>query len=229
MRSSRWNRYARLTAVLSCLALLLAVRAGAQGPRLTTLIAEQQVALWKCQDQRSLPRSAPSVSPWGLPRAKAYRLWVLHLWTQRHNACIKALHARDDAIRSGNYGRLSDTELYTAADAEVRRGGVYSERWGDASPLLKSLCYEALNRAFSRYGTQSWARYIVNRESGCNPGAVNTTYSSWSQRAQCIAQMIPAVHRWVDYNRCKRDLRYAIQIFVHLSNGGTSTSPWAYY
>ena len=99
-------------------------------------------------------------------------------------------------------------------------------RWGDASPYLRTLCYEMISRKFSRFGTQSWARYVVNRESGCNPGAVNTTYSSWSQRAQGLAQLIPAYHRWVDYPRMLRDVDYGIAVFVKLSKGGSNTGPW---
>jgi hypothetical protein len=120
----------------------------------------------------------------------------------------------------------SNNQLQREAAKEIAHGGIYSVRWGDASPYLKSLCYEMVRRAFAPFGTDQWAIHIVNRESGCNPGAVNTTYSSWSQRAQCIAQMIPAVHTWVDYARCKRDLPYAVRVFVRLSNGGRETGPW---
>lgn len=219
----------RSVAVILAVALgaILSAETASAAPRLTTRIAEQQVALWRCQDQRAIPRTQASREPWALPRSSAYRSWVLNLWAQRRSKCITALHARDQALREGRLYELTTRDLYALANVEVKRGGVYSQRWGDASPLLKSLCYEAVGRAFGP--NASWARYIVNRESGCNPGAVNTTYSSWSQRAQCIAQMIPAYHRWVDFNRCKTDLRYAVEIFVRLSRGGSSTGPWATY
>lgn len=121
---------------------------------------------------------------------------------------------------------MTTAQLYKEANKEVNRGGIYSHRWGGSSRYLTSLCYEALNRAFAPYGTQGWARYVVNRESGCNIGAINTTYSSWSQQAHGIAQYIPAVHTWVDYRRLMIDLKYAIATFVKMSHGGRSTSPW---
>ena len=121
---------------------------------------------------------------------------------------------------------LTTRQLYSEAKKAIANGAIYSMRWGDASPYLIRLCYEALERAFKPYGTQRWAEYVVTRESGCNPGAVNTTYSSWTQRAQCISQMIPAYHDWVDFRRCLRDLRYAVAVFVRLSRGGHNTQPW---
>jgi hypothetical protein len=121
---------------------------------------------------------------------------------------------------------LTTRQLYSEAKKAIANGAIHSMRWGDASPYLTRLCYEALERAFSPYGTEEWAEYVVRRESGCNPGAVNTTYSSWTQRAQCISQMIPAYHQWVDFRRCLRDLRYAVAVFVRLSRGGHNTQPW---
>ena len=122
--------------------------------------------------------------------------------------------------------RLSYAQLDRAAQKEIARGGIYGIGWGAASPWLKSICYEMVERAFTPYGNQRWATYVVNRESGCNPGAVNTTYSSWSQRARCIAQLIPYYHRWVDYGKCSTNMRYSIAVFVRLSKGGNSRGPW---
>jgi hypothetical protein len=83
-----------------------------------------------------------------------------------------------------------------------------------------------VDRAFRPYGTQAWAHYVVNRESGCNPAAINTTYSDPMQQATGLSQMIPAIHRWVDYGRVQRDMGYAVAVFVKLSDGGRSTGPW---
>lgn len=59
-------------------------------PKLTTLIAEQQLATWRCQDQLGWPRTRASVTPWALPRSHAYRRWVLSLWTMRAGVCKAA-------------------------------------------------------------------------------------------------------------------------------------------
>lgn len=66
--------------------------AEARGPKQTTRIAEQQVALWKCQDQLGTTRTHPSVPPWSLPKSQKYRGWVLHRWTARRAACVRSLH-----------------------------------------------------------------------------------------------------------------------------------------
>lgn len=201
----------------------LTARAG--GPNLKTRTSEKIVATWKCE--RLLGKQPSSArSPW-VPHNQSFRRAQLNLWTNNLAACRKRLHLRADVLRTGQYHRLPDFDLYALSDQAIRHGGIYSVRWGDASPILKGLCYEAVRRTFARYGTEQWALRIVNRESGCNPGAVNTTYSDPRQRATCIAQMIPAVHTWVDYRRCQRDLRYAVQVFVSLSKGGRSTGPWS--
>jgi hypothetical protein len=111
--------------------------------------------------------------------------------------------------------------LGKVANKAIRQGHIYSSRWGDASPWLKRLCYEMVDRAFGPYGTAGWARSVVNRESGCNPGAINATSGTTG-----IAQIHPDYHRWVDYYRVKRDMRYAIRTFLRLSRNGSNTGPW---
>lgn len=232
MWSSRFQAHALLGVLAVVAALAVVTRAQASDPLIGGVVAREIIATRTCQTQLGVQRTAvPSPgnpSPWKIAHHnRSWKAAYLHKWEQRHAACLKRLHARADALRTGQYDALPDRDLYALADQAAAHGGVYSERWGDASTILKSVCYEAVRRSFARFGTEQWAVYVVRRESGCNPGAVNTTYSSWSQRAQCIAQMIPAVHTWVDYGRCKRDLRYAVQVFVKLSDGGSSTGPWA--
>ena len=125
--------------------------------------------------------------------------------------------------------KFSDSQLAEQARLEVKNGGTYSIRYGDCSSRLKTLSRELVERAFRPYGTTSWALYIVGRESGFCPGAVNTTYSNSKEQAQCIAQMIPRYHTWVDYKRCKSDPAYSVKVFRELSNGGKSTRPWSSY
>jgi hypothetical protein len=141
---------------------------------------------------------------------------LLH-WSQKELAELSDIRY----INQWSYDQLADQ-----ARQEVRNGGTYSVRYGDCSERLKELSHELIERSFSRFGTVQWALYIVGRESGFCPGAVNTTYSSWTQQAQCIAQLIPAYHQWVDYKRCKSDPAYSVQVFLHLSDGGTKTGPW---
>lgn len=194
-------------------------------------IARTVVATWTCQDnlhpeQPVYERRTRARNPWK-PHSHGYRVAELNRWKLRLKRCTRRLQVRKEALRTARYEQLTDGDLYGLASQEVARGGIYSIRWGGASPLLTGLCYEAVRRGFAPFGTQGWARYIVNRESGCNPGAVNTTYSAWSQRARGIAQLIPGIHTWVDYNRYGTDLRYAVWVFVRLSRGGSSTGPWS--
>lgn len=111
--------------------------------------------------------------------------------------------------------------LAKVADKAIRQGHVYSHRWGDASPWLKAICYEMIDRAFGPYGTAAWARYVVNRESGCNPAAINS-----SSQTTGIAQIHPAYHTWVDFRRVQRDMAYALRTFLRLSRNGSNTGPW---
>lgn len=141
---------------------------------------------------------------------------LLH-WSEKQLAKLNDIRY----IHHWSYEQLAEN-----AREEVRRGGTFSVRYGDCSSRLQSLSRELIERTFGPHGTANWALYIVDRESGFCPGAVNTTYSSWTQRAQCIAQMIPAYHTWVDYDRCKTDPAYSVKVFAELSNYGTSTGPW---
>jgi hypothetical protein len=130
-----------------------------------------------------------------------------------------ALHIHKSAIRPVN--EIPYRFLAKVADKAIRLGHVYSSRWGDASPWLKRLCYEMVERAFAPYGTQGWALHVVNRESGCNPAAINSSSGTTG-----IAQIHPAYHRWVDYHRVQRDMAYAVRTFMRLSRNGKSTGPW---
>lgn len=117
--------------------------------------------------------------------------------------------------------RMSYDQLAREADKVIRNGGIYSHRWGDASRYLIDICYEMVERAFKPYGTQAWAAYIVRRESGCNPGAINSSSGTTG-----IAQIHPRYHTWINYTRVQRDMKYALWTFVRLSRGGANTGPW---
>ena len=136
----------------------------------------------------------------------------------------RVLHKMDDI---SNIHKWSYAQLTEQGKEAIANGGTYSVRYGDCSNTIKTIVKELLNRKFGPHGTYYWAYSIVNRESGFCPGAVNTTYSDPNQQAQCVAQMIPAYHTWVDYDRCKSDPAYSVQVFANLSNYGTSTGPWS--
>lgn len=154
----------------------------------------------------------------------AYLKWVSKLWQKRS----KEQHAKYLSL-SAPTGSLSTEQLYYDAQWEINHGGIYSHAYGAVSSRLKDVCYELVNRAFAPYGTQSWAYRVVNGESGCNPAAINYTYSNPGERATGLSQMIPNVHTWVNYPRAMRDMRYAIHVFIRLSRGGHSTGPWSGY
>lgn len=125
--------------------------------------------------------------------------------------------------------RMSWKQLAHAARKEVKRGGIYSTRWGAASPWLRTLSKELIERAFLRVdGNVVWAQYIVFRESGYNPGAVNSM-----SRCTGLMQAAP-MHwtvngGWIDKYRMIRDPAYAAKVFVKWSKGGAYTRPWALY
>jgi hypothetical protein len=116
---------------------------------------------------------------------------------------------------------MTYTQLANAADHAIARGAIHSHRWGDATPWLRRLVYEMVQRAFTPYGTQAWALYVVDRESGFNPGAINSSSGTTG-----IAQIHPRYHTWINYTRVQRDMRYALSTFLRLSRGGRNTGPW---
>lgn len=135
---------------------------------------------------------------------------------------IVLILAGQTQAESAKSSKESTTEqLYKQADKAIRNGCVYSSRWGDACPYLKNICYELVERAFAPYGTAAWAVHIVRRESGCNPGAVNSSSGTTG-----IAQIHPRYHTWINYYRVKRDMKYAVKTFLRLSRNGHNTGPW---
>jgi len=89
-------------------------------PKLTTRIAEMTVATWSCEDHLGTPRTRASVSPWQLPKPKAYRRWVLNLWTLRHASCAKRL---DEKKRQWNWQAWLPPKWYRVGSCETGYGG----------------------------------------------------------------------------------------------------------
>jgi len=129
---------------------------------------------------------------------------------------------------SDQVDRMTNKQLVKESRSVIAHGGILGTGWGQVTPYLRRICQEMIDRAFAPYGSWavSWARHIVRRESGCNPAAVNYTYSDPGERATGLSQMIPNVHTWVDYRRVVRDLWYAVRVFVRLSRGGHNPGPW---
>lgn len=115
------RRLATGIALAITMASLSAGPAVARPPTLPTLIAETTVALWRCEDQRGVPRTKHSVSPWALPKSHAYRAWVLNTWILRKKACLVALHAHDDELRRLRIG-LAGTPM-AGSERELEAAG----------------------------------------------------------------------------------------------------------
>lgn len=113
--------------------------------------------------------------------------------------------------------------LAQRADNEVRNGGVYSRRWGAASPKLKALVTTMIYKKFGHgyNGKRMWC--YANRESGLNPWALSRTGDHHVFQFNHYAH-----HRTLDFNRLdKPDVAYGIIAAYRMSKGGTSVSPWA--
>lgn len=182
-----------------------------------------QKATWKWEERLAINRTKPVLTRSQLAVHKGCKyLQRLAKGWQRHAAKLRGKYSTLRAPTS----RLTTSQLYDNAQWEIAHGAIYGHGWGAVSSRLQELCYELVSRAFSPYGTSDWAVYIVRRESGCNPAAINYTYNDPGERATGLSQMIPNVHTWVDYQRVMYDLKYAIAVFVRLSDGGRSTGPW---
>lgn len=88
----------RVALFIASVVIVSAAASPAQGEPKTrpsaTVIAETEVALWRCQDQLGVDRTRVGVDPWSLPRSTKYRAWVLNLWAVRRQSCLQVLHQR---------------------------------------------------------------------------------------------------------------------------------------
>lgn len=135
-------------------------------------------------------------------------------------AAVVLLVVATDA-RGDNVDRMSQARLERAAHRAVVKGGVHSTRWADASPWLRRLSHELVERAFGET-TRGWALCVVGRESGFNPGAVSRTDDHG------LPQINRPSHPWVNYARIVRDPVYAVAVMVRLSDHGASRGPWGW-
>lgn len=135
-------------------------------------------------------------------------------------AVLVLLVAVTDA-RADNVDRMPQRQLERAAHAAVHNGGIRSHRYGDASPWLRRLSRELVERAFTG-SSRWWALCVVNRESGFNPGAISRTDDHG------LPQINRPSHPWVNYPRIIRDPVYAVAVMVRLSERGQSRGPWGW-
>lgn len=156
------------------------------GPSLPTLIAETEVALWRCQDQRQIPRTQYSKSPWSLPRSHAYRKWTLALWTQRRKVCIIELHSHDAELRRLRIG-LTSTPM-AGSERELLRAGLH---WHIAPEFIA-----AIAGTESSFGAAACSnnRYNAFGLSSCGAGWHVPPFQSWKEAYEFMGRFLTS--RW---------------------------------
>lgn len=186
MRSSRTVALSLAVTFAVVLALTVVETSRATKPALTTLIAETQVGLWKCQDQRSMPRTSRSVDPWSLPRSHTYRQWTLKLWSSRKTACLKELHSHDAMIRLLDRGLNGSPMAGTGTELEAagRRHHVH--------PAFIA----AIAGTESSFGAAACAsnRYNAFGLSSCGAGWRVPNFRSWGEAYDFMAGFLKS--RW---------------------------------
>jgi len=153
---------------------------------LPTRIAETQVALWKCQDQRQVPRTRPSVPPWKLPASVAYRSWVLNLWKERKTVCLKELHAHDNVIRRLQHG-LAGTPM-SGSERQLEAAG----RHWRISPYFIA----AIAGTESSFGVASCSGNPYNAYglSSCTTGWAVPYFRTWGDSYEFMGRFLTS--RW---------------------------------
>lgn len=182
MRSSRWNPYALVAALAVVAALAIVTRSNAAPPRLTTQIAEKQVALWRCQDQLSIPRTRASVAPWALPRSRAYRQWVLTLWTHRKASCSRLYAKIGRTIVTLDRGLSGSPMAGTGALLE-RAGRKYG-----VSPYFMAAA-AATESTLGRHACAN-NRFNVWGLSSCGSGWHVPSFTSWAEAYDFYARFL---------------------------------------
>ena len=165
---------------------VLVSSATALRPSLPVQVAEAQVATWRCQDQRAVPRTPYSVSPWALPKSHAYRVWVLNTWLVRKKECLTALHAHDDDLRRLRAG-LTGTHMAGSERALEAAG----RHWG-ISPYFIA----AIAGTESSFGAASCAGAPFNAYglASCGSSWHVPSFSSWGDSYEFMGEFLTS--RW---------------------------------
>lgn len=115
----------------------------------------------------------------------------------------------------------SSSSLEVKARWVANHGGITGTCAGCATPQMQTLSRLLVIQRFSSAGSNAvrWALCVVGRESGFNPGAVNS-----SSGAASLFQLFghPQFSTW----RMLHDPGYAVMAGWNLSHGAKDRSPW---
>ena len=113
------------------------------------------------------------------------------------------------------------SSLHAQARYVALHGGIQGSCYGCATSQMKYLSRRLVIERFSRAGSYAvqWALCVVNRESGFNPGAINS-----SSGAAGLFQFLG--HPQYSYWGLTHDPVYQVSSAWQLSHGGRDHSPW---
>jgi len=117
---------------------------------------------------------------------------------------------------------MPQSQLEHAAIEAAATGGILSSRYGAATPWMKRLSRELVERAFVGANARRMALCVVGRESGFNPGAISSTDDHGLPRINRPS------HPWVNFRRITVDPPYAVSVMVRLSGHGRNWGPWGW-
>jgi len=111
--------------------------------------------------------------------------------------------------------------LHAQARYHAMHGGIQGSCYGCATYRMKSMSRRLVIERFSSAGSGavSWALCVVGRESGFNPGAINS-----SSGAAGLFQFLG--HPQYSYWRLTHDPVYQVQAAWQLSHHARDHSPW---
>jgi Transglycosylase SLT domain len=103
----------------------------------------------------------------------------------------------------------------------ARHGGITGSCWGCATSKMQWQSRALVIKQFSRAGSDAvrWALCVVRRESGFNPGAINS-----SSGAAGLFQFLG--HPQYSYYLLTHDPVYQVRAAWQLSNGARTRSHW---
>jgi hypothetical protein len=113
------------------------------------------------------------------------------------------------------------SSLHAQARYTAMHGGILGSCYGCATPRMKYLARQLVIERFGSAGsyTGQWALCVVGRESGFNPGAINS-----SSGAAGMFQFLG--HPQYSYWSLTHDPVYQVSSAWQLSHGGRDKSPW---
>jgi len=155
-------------------------------PSLPTLVAETQVLVWRCEDQRGVLRTRVSVDPWSLPKSAAYRKWVLGTWKRRLVDCRKILHRYDATVRRLNSGLAGTPMAGTGRELEA------AGRHHHVSPFFIA----AIAGTESSFGAAACSGNPKNAYglSSCTSGWRVPYFRSWAESYEFMGKFLTS--RW---------------------------------